>query len=94
MNEYQDLTTVEIESGQVWCNDGENFYILIQNLETQLWNAIWLSRSDTPGSLQMYSTIDKWKSTAEMCDWIENDILIADTGNMWIKIDKWLAKEI
>lgn len=94
MSEYQDISDVNLTSGQVWCHDGDNFYILIQNLDTLLWNAVWLSRSDTPRCLQMYSTIKEWKSYTEMEEWIEDDILIADTRNMWRDIDKWLAKEI
>lgn len=94
MNEYPDITTVELTSGQVWCNDGDNFYIVIQNLDNELWNAVWLSQSDGDSCLQMYSTINEWKTSEEMVDWIEDDILIADTGNMWRDIDKWLGKEI
>lgn len=94
MNEYPDITTVNLKSGQLWCHDGDNFYIVIQNSDSELWNAVWLSRSNTPNSLQMYSTINEWKTSEEMVEWIEDDILIAATGNIWRDLDNWLAKEI
>jgi hypothetical protein len=94
MIEYPDIVTAELTSGQVWCHDGDNFYVVIQNLDTRLWNAIWLSRSVRAGCLQMYSTIEEWKTDKEMIEWIDDDILVADTGNMWRDLDKWLAKEI
>lgn len=94
MNEYPHIATVNLTSGQVWCHDGDNFYIVIQNIDSELWNAVWLSHSNEDRGLQMFSTINEWKTNEEMIDWIEDDILIAGTGNMWRELDKWLAKEI